>query len=175
MEQRWTLLIYTVPSQPSRKRATVWRELKKLGAVYLRDGVAVLPAMPETTAALRRIAAAVAEFDGLATVVAAAQLDEQRSATLIAQCTAERAAEYAEAIREAETLLAYVAREAEHRAFTRDELATLERDVGKLTQWATQIRARDYFMAGPPGELTALFTRCERQLGALLATALNRP
>ena len=34
----WLLLIYTVPSQPSRKRAAVWRDVKKAGAVYLRDG-----------------------------------------------------------------------------------------------------------------------------------------
>src|SRR5438309_7457883 len=43
----WLLLIYTLPSQPSRKRAYVWRELKKVGAVYLRDGVAILPRRPD--------------------------------------------------------------------------------------------------------------------------------
>jgi DNA-binding transcriptional regulator PaaX len=55
----WTLLIYTIPSQPTRLRAAIWRELKKLGAVYLRDGVCVLPAGEATSGALAAVAARV--------------------------------------------------------------------------------------------------------------------
>ena len=52
----WLLLIYRVPAEPSRKRAFVWRELKKVGAVYLRDGVCVLPDQAATRAGLRQVA-----------------------------------------------------------------------------------------------------------------------
>ena len=48
MDIPWLLLIYTVPAEPSRKRAAIWRELKKVGAPYLRDGVCILPERPET-------------------------------------------------------------------------------------------------------------------------------
>ena len=58
----WLLLIYTVPSQPSRLRATVWRELKKAGAVYLRDGVAILPQRDETLAVFQAIAGRIGAF-----------------------------------------------------------------------------------------------------------------
>src|SRR4051812_990657 len=60
----WLLLIYTVPTQPSRKRATVWREIKKLGAVYLRDGVCVLPDQPGTLMNLRALASRIEGMDG---------------------------------------------------------------------------------------------------------------
>ena len=40
MAARWLVLIYTLPAEPTRKRAFVWRELKKLGAVYLREQAA---------------------------------------------------------------------------------------------------------------------------------------
>jgi len=33
---RWLLLVYRVPSEPTRLRAAVWRRLKSLGAVYLQ-------------------------------------------------------------------------------------------------------------------------------------------
>ena len=69
MAPRWLVLIYTVPSEPSRKRAFIWRELKKAGAVYLRDGVCALPERPETLAALSAIAARVEELGGQATLV----------------------------------------------------------------------------------------------------------
>ena len=31
----WLILIYRVPSEPTRLRAAVWRRLKELGAIYL--------------------------------------------------------------------------------------------------------------------------------------------
>ncbi len=35
--QSWLLFIYKIPSEPSRLRATVWRRLKGLGAIYLQN------------------------------------------------------------------------------------------------------------------------------------------
>src|SRR5215217_2276607 len=97
----WTLLIYTVPSQPSRKRATIWRELKKVGALYLRDGVATLPHSTETVRTFRAIAARVEAFEGTAIVAEQATLDAERSALLWAQLAETRAGEYAEIAQEA--------------------------------------------------------------------------
>ena len=73
--QRWRLLIYIVPSEPSRKRAYVWRELKKAGAVYLRDGVCALPERDSTAEAMGKIAAKIEEFGGEPTVIAGAELE----------------------------------------------------------------------------------------------------
>ncbi|WP_279580643.1 hypothetical protein [Fodinicola feengrottensis] len=33
----WLLLVYKVPSEPTRLRATVWRRLKGMGAIYLQS------------------------------------------------------------------------------------------------------------------------------------------
>src|SRR5579859_1363941 len=81
----WLLLIYTVPAQPSRKRATVWREIKKLGAVYLRDGVCVLPDQPGTRMSLRALASRIEQMEGDACLVEGAQLDERRVKSLKSQ------------------------------------------------------------------------------------------
>jgi hypothetical protein len=40
---RWVLLVYRLPREPSRHRVAVWRKLRDLGALYLQDGVAILP------------------------------------------------------------------------------------------------------------------------------------
>src|SRR5215210_8900163 len=39
----WFVLIYKLPAEPTRLRASVWRKLKAAGAVYLQNGVAALP------------------------------------------------------------------------------------------------------------------------------------
>jgi hypothetical protein len=83
-DSSWLLLIYTVPATPTRKRASIWREVKKIGAVYLHDGVCALPERPETTRAVEAIAARVREFEGDATVVTRARFDAARGAAVVA-------------------------------------------------------------------------------------------
>ena len=167
----WLLLIYTVPSEPSRLRATVWRELKKVGAVYLRDGVCVLPAHPETAEAFRAIAARIADLGGQATLVEDARLDPARGRAIADQANAARADEYAEVGREAEAFLAHVAREREHREFTFAEVEELEADLGKLKRWIAQIRARDHFGADGAAVVDERVTRGESALAAFLDEA----
>ncbi len=42
-EVAWLLLAYTLPPEPSRMRVSIWRRLRKLGAVYMEEGFWVLP------------------------------------------------------------------------------------------------------------------------------------
>jgi hypothetical protein len=167
----WLLLIYTVPAQPTRKRATVWREVKKLGAVYLRDGVCVLPEQPATLSSLRDLAHRIQEMEGEACVVEHGQLDTDRAAALTEQFQAARAGEYAEISREAELLLAHIARETEHREFTHAELEELEQDLGKLKRWTDQVHQRDYFADSSSAGVQALLERCEHALETFLDQA----
>ncbi len=44
--REWLLLVYRVPSEPSNNRVSVWRELKRLGALYLQQCVCIVPALP---------------------------------------------------------------------------------------------------------------------------------
>ena len=174
MDRTWLLLIYTVPADPSRKRAFIWREVKKVGAVYLRDGVCALPDQPDTAHSLRAIAAKVEEFEGQATLVQGARLEPARAEWVGAQSRAARAEEYADIAREAERLLEHLARETEHREFTFAELEELEADLGKLKRWTDQVRGRDYFGAGPDERLQALLDRCEQGLAEFLQETANR-
>ena len=86
------------------------------------------------------------------------------------QFQAARADEYAEIVREAELLLAHIARETEHRDFTYAELEELEQDLTKLKRWADQVRARDYFMSPAAQTVTGVLERCDKALEAFLDT-----
>ncbi len=167
----WLLLIYIVPSEPSRLRASVWRDLKKAGATYLRDGVGVLPQGEATLETFRAIAAKVAEFSGQATLVEGACLDPAREEAIVAEARAARTAEYEEIGREAEGFLEHVAREREHREFTFAEVEELEADLTKLKRWAEQVRARDYFGSGAASGVDDLLERGEAALGSFLDAA----
>jgi hypothetical protein len=62
--RRWLLLLYTVPREPSVNRVSVWRKLKRLGAVLLHDAVWVLPPSPRAIEELRWLAAEIRERGG---------------------------------------------------------------------------------------------------------------
>jgi DNA-binding transcriptional regulator PaaX len=66
--QRWVLLVYRLPREPSRHRVAVWRKLKTLGALYLRDGVAALPDDAVTREQLEWLQVRVGEAGGEATL-----------------------------------------------------------------------------------------------------------
>ena len=65
---RWVLLVYRIPREPSRHRVAVWRRLKDLGALYLQDGVAVLPEDAVTREQLEWLQLRVREAGGEATL-----------------------------------------------------------------------------------------------------------
>jgi len=140
------LLIYTVPTTPSSTRAYVWREIRRQGALLLRDGVAALL----DTAAARHWAAGVGrrlgEGGGTATTAAAtfSPADERR---LVDAFRIERTREYAEIVSACVGLDEHIARERDHAEFTFAELEELEADLGKIRRWFAEVRARDRFGA----------------------------
>jgi hypothetical protein len=67
--EEWLLLVYRVPSEPTRLRAAVWRRLKSLGAVYLQNSAAVLPAGRGAERALRRLRREILDMEGTAVLL----------------------------------------------------------------------------------------------------------
>src|SRR3546814_20198776 len=39
----WLLLTYKVPPEPAARRIAIWRRLQGMGALYLQNGVCLLP------------------------------------------------------------------------------------------------------------------------------------
>jgi hypothetical protein len=62
------LLVYRLPREPSRHRVAVWRKLRELGAIYLKDGVAALPEDAVTREQLEWLQLRVREAGGEATL-----------------------------------------------------------------------------------------------------------
>ncbi|MDT5071112.1 MAG: hypothetical protein QOH82_432 [Mycobacterium sp.] len=68
-DDTWLLLIYRIPAEPTRLRAAVWRRLKSLGAVYLQNSAAALPARDGAERALRKLRREILEMDGSAVLL----------------------------------------------------------------------------------------------------------
>ena len=170
----WLLLIYSVPAQPSRKRATIWREIKRAGAVYLRDGVCALPERERNLALFMQLASQITEFGGKASVARSVEFDEEKSESIIGSARNARAAEYADLKHELLGFQAHLAHELGHRQLTFSDLEELEADLAKLRLWSAQIETRDF--TGEPAaiETSALLDKCEQEIAAFLEEAYKQ-
>ncbi|HEY7062030.1 MAG TPA: Chromate resistance protein ChrB [Chloroflexota bacterium] len=162
--ESWVLFVYTVPATPSSKRAAVWREVKRLGAMYLRDGVCVLPDTDAARAGLEALWERIVALDGRGTMVWQARLAPASAAALVAELAQARQAEYAEAGAAAADLLQHVQREAQHHAFDRPELVSLQADLSRLERWLDQIETRDYLRQGDSASVAATLAACRAVL-----------
>jgi hypothetical protein len=79
----WSILIVTLPTQPNAVRLRIWRALKALGCVALRDGAYLLPL--EQAAALEALADEVRAHGGTASVLTLSPKDEAQRLDILAQ------------------------------------------------------------------------------------------
>ncbi len=143
----WLVFIYHVPAEPSSRRTYVWRRLKQLGAVYLQQAAAVLPASADGRSALTDLAARVTEFGGEVSLLEAQASDDVWGRGLIERFNRARDAEYAEIGDTAMRLEAEVRRETSRDKFSFAELEEIEADWARLRRWHARVRARDTFVA----------------------------
>jgi len=165
---RWLLLIYSVPAEPSRKRAWVWREIRRAGAVYLRDGVCVLPQTETNESAFDALAQRIVEFEGRATVVEEAVLDAAAVEEVTAHMRAARADEYAAVREDTHAFLEHLRREQAHRDLSPAELKELGADLTKVQRWYGKVRRRDHLNAGGHEGIDELLLGCEEALSRLI-------
>lgn len=132
----WLLLIYRIPREPSRHRVAVWRRLKAHGALYLQDGVAVLPEDAVTREQLEWLQVRIKEAGGEATIWEASANTMSESRELAEAFRSSREQAYRAIVAEAERLR----RKAEMGAG-----GTLPEKLGKLEREFRAERKRDYF------------------------------
>jgi hypothetical protein len=171
---RWTLLVYVLPAQPSRVRVAVWRDLKAAGALYIRDGVAVLPDLPAAHGVFRNIANKVKELGGEVTLASEVSLSQARTEDLLERFAMARGAEYDDLRRQCQRFLHHLKREADHYEFTYGELEELAEELEKVRRWTDKVRARDYFGHPAALALESDLCSCEDTLAEFSNEAFSR-
>ena len=101
-ERLWMLLVYKVPREPTANRASVWRKLKRLGALLLHDAVWVLPATPWTREQFQWLAVEITELGGEALVWESRLLLDGQEEMLVQQFRVRVDAAYQEILTELE-------------------------------------------------------------------------
>jgi hypothetical protein len=164
---RWLLLIYRVPSEPSRLRATVWRRIKSLGAIYLQNSAAALPASVAAERSLRKLRSEILDMSGTAVLLSCEVLAGE--ADVRAAFQAARDDEYEEIVDKCADFIAGVNKEYVENHFSYAELEENEVDLVKLRSWLARVRERDVFGASGLAQALSWLAECEEKLEAYAA------
>jgi DNA-binding transcriptional regulator PaaX len=163
----WLLLVYRVPSEPTRLRSTVWRRLKSLGAIYLQNSAAALPAGVAAERALRKLRSEIVDMSGTAALLSCTVLAGEQEVRAAFQ--AARNDEYEEIVDKCQDFLGQLKKEYAENHFTYAELEENEVDLVKLKNWLERVRQRDVFGAAGLEPTQKRIAECEQALEAYAA------
>ena len=152
--ERWRLLTYKVPSQPSNARVSVWRDLRRLGAFYLQQAICVLPDTPAVAEALTAVRAKVDKLGGTSFSAVLTDLDPSEHQQIVQGLEAASERDYAEIVEECETkFFKEIEFERFRQNYTFEEAEEINQDLEKLRRWLDKVIARDWI--GAPGRTLA--------------------
>jgi archaellum component FlaC len=159
----WLVLVYRVPTEPTRLRAAVWRRLRNLGAIYLQNSVAALPADAKAERALRALRNEIIEgMGGRAQLLSSTALVGESD--LVAEFNAARDDEYEEILDKCRDFHAEIDKETTVEHFTYGELEEIEADLEKLQRWYEKVKERDTFRSSRSDEVREALEKCAADL-----------
>jgi hypothetical protein len=155
----WLVLTYSLPTGPnSSPRVTLWRRLRRVGAVAVSGGVYLLPTHEPCREAFAWLRQEIREAGGEALVLHVAQIEGLENAEVIELFATARRKDYAELAEQAEVLAAQLTNVQVDQATALDTLARLRRRMH-------EVQRIDYFAIPEGRQLTAQLD----QLDTLLA------
>jgi len=164
--QNWLLLTYKVPPEPAKKRIALWRRLKGMGAVYLQNGVCLLPKTDDHVRRLKIIENEINEMAGESVLLETVALDRAQENKVVARFKADRDEEYREFLAKCADFEAEIAKEAAAEHFTYAELEENDVDLKKLQSWVEKIGKLDFYRATLATEAVEQLRKCEVLLDA---------
>ncbi|MBU6399591.1 MAG: chromate resistance protein [Verrucomicrobia bacterium] len=148
----WLLLLYGLPTGQTAGRVSLWRKLKKFGALQLKTSAYVLPNTPVHAERFQWLAKQVRDDGGEATLIRVTEIEGLTDADLARLFNDARARDYAEHMK---AVGGFIRRQQRRRT------DSYTADLEKLAHRFNEIRAIDYFHCPNAHDAEMLLQRAE--------------
>jgi hypothetical protein len=166
----WQLVSITT-GKDAALRVYVWRQLRRLGAVYLHKSVCLLPNQPGVRAALRPILLRVRAQGGTVRNLTI-RVEGREHEALVEEQQSDRDEEYREVVERVPGFLSEITMETARGRATYAEVEESEADLERFEKWLAAISSRDYFDAPAGVAARAAVQECRDALAGFEAAAL---
>jgi hypothetical protein len=137
-----------------------------MGAVYLQNGVCILPKTDDHVRRLKMLENEIAGMGGESVILETVALDRSQEEKVVARFKADRDEEYREYLGKCADFEAEIAKETATSHFTYAELEENDVDLKKLQSWLEKIRKLDFYGATLAAEAEQRLRTCETLLDA---------
>ncbi|GAA2751733.1 Chromate resistance protein ChrB [Amnibacterium kyonggiense] len=169
----WILLLPSLPSEPSRHRVAVWRELRRLGAAPIGSGAWLLPNSEPFAGGVERVQAVAVREGGTIAVLDGTPRDAMAADTLRTAFARVRIDEWTEFLDECRKFMAEIDKEFAKEKFTLGELEEEEQSLERLKRWFGTLLERDVLGLQEATDAAAALARCEARLGEYAERVLD--
>ncbi len=169
------MLIYRVPSDSSRARVAVWRELKRLGGLYVQQAVCVLPDRRDLRESIGKVRTRIDELGGSSIFLTLPDVEAEAHAQFVDGFRTQSAKEYAEIVEECDTkFVKEIEFERFRENYTFEEAEEIRQDLEKLRRWLDKVEGRDWMRADGRELARRKVAACEQLLEQFEADVYER-
>src|SRR6266478_1509910 len=151
----WLLLLYGLPAKGNSARVSLWRKLKKYGAIQLKTSAYVLPDRPEHYERFQWLATEIKESGGEATLIRVAQIEGLADQQIVQMFNEARATEYKEVSQACQALL---------NGRKKGKETELAAEFGRQQRRFREIKEVDYFKSPAADDTQMVLQRLEKIL-----------
>ena len=138
-------MLVRLPAEPSRHRVAVWRELRRIGALSLGQGIWAVPDVPAFRDGMERAMELAERGDGEVVLLDATGRSDADADHLVSQFNDARHDEWNEFVRDCAKFEAEIDKELALKKLTLAELEEEEQSLERLRRWYRELKTRDVF------------------------------
>ena len=160
----WVVILYDVPYEPSKLKVRVWREFKKLGAIYPQMSLCILPNNDENIVKLDEIFRLILS-EGKFIKITTNELDKNEHDKLLEMYRKERDKQYDEIVEECQEFIDENNLNIKNNKFTQEEVDEMEEVLDGLYRWFGKALSLDWIDESPKIlQLRELLKKCQESM-----------
>ena len=157
-------MVVRLAAEPSRHRVAVWRELRRIGALSLGQGIWAVPDVPAFADGIARAVELAERGDGEVVLLDARGRNDSDADHLVSLFTEARRAEWDEFVADCAKFDAEIDKELAIKKLTLAELEEEEQSLERLRRWYRELKTRDVFGSQHATEAEQCLKHCVERL-----------
>ncbi len=170
----WLMVFYDVPTEPTKQRVRIWREFKKIGALYPQMSFCVLPNNKENKEKIEEISKFI-EDNGKLIKISTKEDDEKEHEKMLELFREERDKQYDEIYEECEEFIEETNLNIKNKKFTQEEVEEMEEVLDGLNRWVEKVMSKDWIKTSPKiTNLKECLKKCQEAMDQFAELSYSR-